>query len=332
MLTRRSVWRGAVAAIALSSLALLVVVLLSTRHGLIEAWRRFQPLAFVAGAACIVLVWAAKAGRMHVLARAMGFPVGVARFWRIYMITSFVSHITPFNAGGVPMQVYLTAREGMPLGTAAAVTAVDLGLNLAAILLVIPAALLLRRSDLPLRMPGWFAWVAVALFALILAGFVWRRFGRSERGAARWRGGWRREFGLFKLGLKELVARGPGAAALALGLTLAYWLFYLALAPIILLGLGVRAGFGYVLAGQLVFNFLQVLLPTPGGSGGSELFLLAIFGPLLAPGQAGVFILLWKLYTFHATLVLGGIFAWRALAAGRGRRPGERETPGGEGA
>lgn len=319
-ISRRAIWRGVMGSVCLSALALLGVILLSVRQELLRAWRQIAPGALAAGGLLIAAVWSAKAGRMWVIANAMGARIGFRRFLAIYLATCFVSHITPFSAGGVPMQVYLIHREGMPVGAATALTAVDLGLNSLVFLVAIPAALLLGQGGLTYQVPGWLGWVVGLLGALILGGLAWRRRRKpsppkGEPLLARWR----HEYELFRQGLGVMAGCGYGPFLAATALTFAYWFFYLLLAPVILWGLGVRIPWGYVLGAQLIFNFLQVLLPTPGGSGGSELLLLGVFAPVLGRGEAGVFVLMWKTYTFYSTLVLGGLCFWKLL------RPGRRE-------
>lgn len=316
--SRRSIWRGIMGSVCLSTLALLGVVLLSARQDLLRAWRQIALDALLAGGLLIAVVWSAKAGRMWVIAKAMGAKIRYRRFLAIYLTTCFVSHITPFSAGGVPMQVYLLHREGMPVGAATALTAVDLGLNSLVFLAAIPTAFLLGRSGLTFRVPGWLGWVVGLLGALILAGLAWRRWRRPSRPKGeRLLARWRHEYTLFRQGLGAMARRGYGPFLAATALTFVYWVFYLLLAPVILWGLGVRFPWGYVLGAQLIFNFLQVLLPTPGGSGGSELLLLGVFAPVFRRGQAGVFVLMWKIYTFYSTLALGGFCFWWLLRPGR---------------
>jgi len=312
----------------LSVLALLGVLLVSVRQETVAAWREITPVSLAAAGLSIVLVWLAKAGRMWVIARAMGFRHSLGRYVAIYLATCFMSHITPFSAGGVPMQVYLVHREGMPIGAAAALTAVDLGLNLVAFAVAIPVALSLGRQGFIYRVPGWFGWVGAGLGALILLGLVWRRW-RQHQGMLRAKPleHARRELLRFRQGLAAASGGGPGPLLAAAALTLAYWFFYLLLAPVLLWGMGVRFPWGYVLGAQLIFNFLQVLLPTPGGSGGSELLLLGIFAPVIPRGVAGVFVLVWKSLTFYSTLALGGICFWWLLRQGRGGASGHGEPP-----
>lgn len=321
--SRRSLRRGLAGTVLFSALAILAVVLVGTRQEVIRAWRRIPFAAFLAGGTAIALVWLAKAGRMWIIARAMGRRLSYRRFVRLYLATCFVAHITPFSAGGVPMQIYLLHREGMTVGSATALTAVDLGANSLAFVLAVPLALGLGGTGFSYRVPAWLGWIAAGVSLLVLGGMIWRRARRpASAGHSRALDRWRKEFRLFRQGLREMGGWGAGSFLAVAGLTLAYWFFYLLVAPIILWGLGVDFSWGYVLGAQLVFNVLQVLLPTPGGSGGSELLLAGLFAPVLQRGEEGVLVLLWKFYTFHATLLLGGLSFWRLLKE-RGSGPGE---------
>ncbi len=180
-LSWRSIRRGVLGSVCLSALALLGVVLLPARQDLLRAWRQIAPGALLAGGLFVAAVWASKAGRMWIIARAMGARVGFPRFLAIYLAACFASHITPFSAGGVPMQVYLAHREGLTVGAATALTAVDLGLNSLVFLVAVPSALLLGQGGLTFHVPGWLGWVAGFLGAFILAGLVWRRWRRPAR-------------------------------------------------------------------------------------------------------------------------------------------------------
>lgn len=327
MISLRSLRRGVASSVFFSALALLGVVLIYARRDLTNAWRQVSPVAVAAAGTAMILVWLAKAARMWIIAGTMGAAIPFRRFLQIYLTTCFVSHITPFSAGGVPMQVYLVHREGMSVGAATALTAVDLGANSLAFILSIPVALSLAGKGPAITIPAWLGWVAGGLGALIVLGWAWQQqYGARHQGIAGILARWRHEAAVFRRGLVETARGGPVRLLIICGLTIGYWFFYLMVAPIILWGMGLKVAWGYVLAAQLAHNFLQVLLPTPGGSGGSELLLLGVFAPVLRPGQAGVFVLLWKAYTFYSTLVLGGYFFWRLLGAkGAPHGAGHRE-------
>lgn len=309
-ISRSAVGKGIASSVFLSLSALFALSVMGTRDDFLSSWRRISPWVLAGGGAVVALAWLARVARMWLIARAMDSGASFGRLLGIHFIASFAAHITPFSGGGVPMQVYLIHRTGMPLGAAAALTAVEIGANSLVVLIALAAVLLWNPRGLSCRLPVWFWWMLAALGALILAGLVWRirqRGGGGDR-LSSW---WRREFGLFRQGLGAVIHKGVRPVLLIMAATLAQWFFYLLLAPVILAGLGLDVSWGLALGAQLVFNLLHYLLPTPGGSGGSEVLLRVLFAPMLDHGQAAVFVSAWKLFTFYATLLPGGILFWR---------------------
>ncbi|MFW6238874.1 MAG: flippase-like domain-containing protein, partial [Halanaerobiales bacterium] len=90
--------------------------------------------------------------------------------------------------------------------------------------------------------------------------------------------------------------------------TVAYWFFYLSLAPVLLDGLGVDIPLPPVILAQILFNFIQPLFPTPGGSGGAELGFAYLFKFMLPNHLLGIFVAIWRFFIFYTSLLAGGIF------------------------
>ncbi len=273
-----------------------------------------------------VIVWLAKAARMYFIAVGMKARISLGRFFQIYLATCFMSHITPFNSGGTPLQVYLIKQQGVSLGKATAITAVDLGLNtfFYGLLIPIAVAVSLQTGQTGLAKAGrnWEQWAAIGSGALLAVGALgwlvgnWSRFDWTRRiHAAMAKRGWFRnmlqEWGRFKEGWRLLIREHPIAIVGASLATVAYWLFYLLLAPVIIWALGREASFLKLIGIQLIYNFAQLLVPTPGGSGGSEVILSYLFRGVCGPGRIAIFVLIWRGYTYFSSLIFGGICFWR---------------------
>jgi uncharacterized protein (TIRG00374 family) len=279
------------------------------------------------GLLILITVWFAKAFRMYVISSGMGIPKGsLFRYFQIYMATCFISHVTPFNSGGTPLQIYLLVKQGITLGKASAITVVDLGLNtlmfaLLTLIAVVWNTKMLKSSVLAginYHNFEWALWLLVVGFAGYL---LYKLLQNSCALQKNWPGklrafldrkGWlqrlRREFNLFKEGWSQLVKGNPFSILWAIVATIIYWLFYLLLAPIVIWALGQKVSFLGIMGRQLVINFAQIVIPTPGGSGGSELLLSYFFQGVVGGELVGIFILLWKIYTFFSTLLIGSVY------------------------
>jgi uncharacterized protein (TIRG00374 family) len=290
------------------------------------SWERINWWYIVGGMIAIVTVWFAKAYRMYTISRAMGVSIALLHFFKIYMATCFISHVTPFSSGGTPLQVYLISKKGVSMGKASAITVVDLGLNTIMFILLGLWAVALNTGMLgsgmmPLNQSKWWLWLLIFGLAVILLykllrshwflnmpGVMKIRSFLKQRG---WLNRLYHELILFQEGWNLLIKKNPLSIVRALAATVIYWLFYLLLAPIVIWALGKKASFLGIMGWQLFFNFAQLLIPTPGGSGGSELLLSYFFKNITGAGLVGVFVLFWKIYTFFSTLLIGGWFFFR---------------------
>lgn len=314
----------------LSLLSLYLIFQVVVKVPLRESLTGLNPFFIGVGFLALFLIWLSKAYRMYSIGIGMGFKVKLFFYFQMYLATCFISHVTPFNSGGTPLQIYLLHKKGVTLGKAAALTVVDLGLNTAMFMILVPAALLTNIGRLKnFRWHGsnflsYFWLMGVALFGIVLwlvfrYSGVWARLKswswvlkiyRYFKGKE-WRKHLMHEWALFKEGWLLLVHDNPVSIIRAVGATVVYWFFYLLLAPLVLWSMGKPVSFESTIGLQLLFNFGQIFIPTPGGSGGSELLLLYMFKPLTGHARAGTFVLLWKMYTFFSTLIAGGFFFWR---------------------
>ncbi len=278
----------------------------------------------------LFLVWLAKSYRMHMIGIGMGLRIELLYFLRLYLATCFISHVTPFNSGGTALQIYLLHKKGITLGKATALTVVDLGLNTAMFFILIPVALITNLGIIKsigrfnLNFSFW-PWLLLLLLLGVVTYFLYRYTGIWEKikkwpwinrigsfiQAKKWRNHLQQEWSLFKESWLLLVRENPNSIFWAVIATIMYWFFYLLLAPIIFWAIGKPISFFYLISWQLLFNFGQIFIPTPGGSGGSELLLLYLFRNLTGPARVGTFVLLWKTYTFYSTLIAGGYYFWR---------------------
>lgn len=333
--------------------ALLVVV----RDGeqAIGHLRAADPAWLALAAVLTVAAWWLRAWRSQILAAAFGQAIPAPRMLRYYLASAFVSHVTPTSTGGLPVFIYFLTREHLPAGHATAVAVVDSGLVVLWLLAAWPAAAALKGLGGRPGVPGLTLAVASALVATaLLAALVLARpraipavfmrllsrvrARRSMAGsrARRLAAGLVRESLRFTAGVRYLVLRRPWHLLGATLLTGLYWAVYLSIAWAVLVGMGARVDWEYAAAAQLLFNLFQPFIPTPGGSGGAELMMAYLFRRALPAPRLAVFVAVWRMFIFYASLTVGGLMFFRSLGAGaptpyparEGDRQGARSRPG----
>jgi uncharacterized protein (TIRG00374 family) len=350
---------GILLAVILSITGLYFVFKTIPRIPLRSGVLRINWLYLGSGFLVLLAVWLAKSGRMYLIGNGMGTKIKLRRYFQIYMATCFISHVTPFNSGGTPLQIYLLHKQGVSVGKASAITAVDLGIN--TIIFFMFALITVIHRVTGVLMPDWLSvpvkrgnWLVsgsimvhpamlISIFLVVVLVFFWKRsrIKADSRPLAsllpkitKWftyisqrintfiqRKGWpqnfRREYTVFKEGWRSLANQNPGRLIGTVVLSAIYWFFYLSLAPLVMMALGKPVSFISLMGEQLFFNLVQIFIPTPGGSGGSELIMSYLFRGITGAARIGWFVLLWKIYTFFSTLIIGGYFFIRFVLVQR---------------
>ncbi len=280
----------------------------------------------------IIFVWLAKAYRMRVLACGVGVKKDLSLFLQIYLATSFISHVTPFSSGGTPLQVYLLYKNGFSLSKATAITVVDLSINLIVFLILIPVTFfynarffteeLLPNLGEKLKLIFYIMLVLVIIF---LMGYLYIKYILKNKKVeiynyiinSKWYRRIRAEWTRFKRSWLILIHKKQYWLYLSFVGTVVYWFTYLALAPLIVWSLNEPVVFWDLMGKQLIYNLAQTVIPTPGGSGGSELVLGYLFHNTLGNKKIVVFVFLWKIYTFYLTLLIGSYYFYKLIKKSR---------------
>lgn len=271
------------------------------------------------GLLSLVIVWLSKAYRIYALTWGMGEKISLRHCFRIYLATCFISHITPFNAGGAPLQIYLLHKKGIGIGKATALTTIDLGLHSIVYIITVIGIVsfnvsLLGRQGLfhqGLLKKGLIGLIIVTTLGGLLFFLIRLRWAERIKSAIR-KKGWlnrlRQEYFLFREGSALLIKTNWPAMIQAVLASISYWFFYLILAPLILIAMGKTVDIIALAFRQLIFNAVIPVIPTPGGSGGSEVLLSYLFRGLTGTQGLGLFIFIWRVYTFFSSLLLGGFY------------------------
>lgn len=284
-----------------------------------------------AAAGLVLLLWLLEGLRIGLLVKTLHSDKRLA-LWdtiQVFLMTFFFASVTPFASGEWPAHIYALKRRGLSLGESSAVTATRalitrLIFTLAAVSLLV----VFKGRPVPTFINKLFLYaVHVSLFtALFLFFLLWkpqaldwllRRLSSlnllkdwlEEKPAGKkaylflnqeLRGFLETTRSLNRFKLKNI-------AAIVL-LTVAFWLCFFSIAPVILLGLGKSVPYLQSLIWQFVIQMIIVYLPLPGGSGAAELGLAGLFVFFVPPSILGIFVLAWRLFTYYILLFFGGLF------------------------
>lgn len=298
------------------------------------------------GVALASMDWVGGGLRIWVLARHVAPGSSVKGSILSAGLNAWAALLTPSQAGGGPVGIYVLKRYGTPLPEGMIATLMSFVATILFFAVAGPLALFLGAGrsleehgvlggtltlhDLFRLSLGAFIAVGVGMVLLILFPGIARRIARrivtwleahhSEK--------WAHRVEALRDGIDRAHAsmvaffRGRGWVSLALAMLLtgvAYANKLLA-GYVVLRALGIHAPFVDVLLLQTLIVFLLYFAPTPGGSGLAEILSAAVMSIYVPRELTPTYVLLWRVLVGYLTVAVGSFVFWRwlRLAAGAG--------------
>jgi len=299
------------------------------------------------------LDWFGGGLRLYVLARHVHPGTTMRGCVMSAGLNMWATQLTPSQAGGGPVGIYVLSRYGTPLPEAVVVTFMSFVATVLFFLVAGPVALVLGAGqsleqhdifgagvtlqDLFRMSLGGFMTVGLLMLLVMLFPGVARRVAQAAAVLLERRGS--RRLAKLTARLRDgidraheaVVAYYRGAGWLALlgavvttGATLANKLLA---GYIVLRALGIQAPFVDVLLLQTLIVFLLYFAPTPGGSGLAEVLSVAVMSIYVPRELTPSYVLLWRLLVGYLTVGVGSAIFWRWLGTVPGRI-GEGNGPG----
>lgn len=278
------------------------------------------PADGMAAILCTVIVgWLAKAHKFRMLAARLGRTLSLRQSLAVAVGCDFAFVASPGGVAGYPATVLLFARTGVDATRALAIAAADQVLDLAFFGIAMPLALVwLLVHGLPSFSAAAICAAAalaagVALLAVIGFGRGSTIFSRLVRGMTKF--GWSklrrlaaldRHWQQFRGHLRSLCAVPARTIVLIACATTAQWLARYATLGIALAWMGQRVPGSAVFLAQAIALHAGQWTGVPGGIGATDAILAESLRPWLPFAPLATALVVWRLATFHATLLVGG--------------------------
>lgn len=308
-----------------------IVLLLTVNRDTVSELRSvpWQYLPLLLG--LVGFAWTAAGLRIWLLTRSLGYRLGFRRSVSIAVAAEFGVAASPAGMGGTVVRLTLMRRAGIPLMSGTSLLAADVTLDILFFASLVPFALWIVVRD-----PAWremlgnmrtlplFACIAVvAAFAAGSVFFVrshrWMRtvsaasgrsaLGRRLRLPARVR---KARSVLLRTARKvwhdgqHLFRHRKGVLLGGLALAAVQWTCRYGILPLLLLAFhSGRNPLPLMLIQGFLFT-LSLMLVVPGGGGGIEILTTAVLGYFVPGHVVGVILVLWRFFTYHLNLLVGG--------------------------
>lgn len=282
-----------------------------------------------------IIYWIFWGARLKVLSNSMNknVKIGLLESTKIVIANLFLACITPSMAGGEPVRIHLLNKDGMSLGSSTAAVLGERLLDAVFILSVVPIAVFIFKDKPALQIISIGLWIGVLVFILLLIVFIYSilkpektkafliyigkkfsRFSKKKDSEIKLINKINREVDNFHKSMHCFASEGKITMLKASILTILFWSIGFMIPSMVLLGLGLPPFFIESFAAQILLLVIIMMPTTPGSAGIAEIGIFGLYGVLIGTGEGsliGVFIILYRLISFHMSLIAGAFFQYR---------------------
>jgi len=314
---RRKIIRGLRIFLIISILSITVILIFTTSKKTGAALRNFSPLYLGLSLLATILRYFFDITRLMWIVRGLGKRISFLTGFNFTFGASFLGAVTPFQVGGIPLQLYLLKKNAIDYGEGTAVIFTR-GLLAAFVFPLIIPLLYNYRSYLSgpvisglvkyltIFMGGIIIFLILALYKTQWVSKVFK--GKFVTGVQEFKDTYRIKF-----------RHHFSAMAVAYILTICSLIFYFIQAPLVLKGLGVNVSFLEASMLQVILSYLLNFVPTPGGSGLAEAGAAGIFSKICPHAILGIYVVLWRFFSFYFSVIVGGFVIIQLLTPIRKR-------------
>jgi len=250
----------------------------------------------------------------------------------VILTGAFLAAVTPFQTGGLPVQLYLLKRDGISYGKGILIILLRAIFYVIMMLIILPFLfpILTKQYDsTSIKILSKYSLIVYPIIVLIIAfalikpdiikHFLYKLthlLGKRKSKAIKLVDKMFKEIEEMKDGFWHFVREKKWHSISSFFLTLITYIPYFFIAPLLLKGMGINVSFIRIAFLQLVVILFTFFSPTPGATGVSEGVFAIMFLGIVGKGLLGVFTILWRFFTFHLTALVGGIITLDVLKLG----------------
>lgn len=278
------------------------------------------------------LGWLVWGYRIKLLSKTAKIKIKFLRCLEIVLSSLFAASITPSQAGGEPVRVYLLGREegGSPGGASAVVLggrALDFIFLVAAMgfsLILIGDIFLSEESFVSLEIVVLFLIMIIALVILLFYISLHRPekikklVGIFEKPIRKIRPSLikkiYKEIDNFNESLWLLIRGSKKHIFYGFLMTVIFWFLEFSIPYFLLLGLGYNVPYILAFAGYAIVMISLMIPISPGGAGVAEAVFYFVYNSIIKNlGGIGVLVLMWRFIAYYLTLLVGAFVSSKIL-------------------
>jgi uncharacterized protein (TIRG00374 family) len=344
---KKTVVKETIFAILAGVFGILLISFLTHNWNFLSLIKSFKLSLLLVSFLMMLANWFLEAYVLKIITSMLNYKISFVQCLNTFLIGGFFSRITPFGGGGgEPVQMYVLSQENnVKAGDSAAIIAIKTFIGTfvrIAVFLLIPFWFAIAK-------PSWTVSRTVnilinsgliltsALFLFLIIGLLnphiveviavkimqVRVFKKifSEKKIKQGVDWLKKVVEDFKTAKNKIFQANSKKIYLAFFWSFVSWGLIL-LTPVVLMrGLGIKSPWPQIVITAVIFYISSAYIPTPGGSGTSEIEILALFANLIPQPLIGVFVITWRLFTHYFLLIFGGLLTLRKFRKKKPKNP-----------
>ncbi|QSZ26804.1 flippase-like domain-containing protein [Aceticella autotrophica] len=264
--------------------------------------------------------------RIKELLNELGEDLSLRYLFKFNLSTFFIAYITPFGSGALPLTLYLMKKKHIPPNKSLMIITAKVLFSGLFFGTIPPLLLIFFRKQLELTHTLSIFAILISIFLLLLIVGVIYVILRPKFiiGIVNWIEGLplfkRRNYKVYFNKAREeiyeynkrfnelfMVSSGGKLFFSQLLYAIVFWLLFYSIAPIILMMMNIPFSIFAVMARQLIFYDILSYNFIPSGAGFVEVGFAGIFSNIVPHNLLGIFIAIWRFFTYYIYLILSGI-------------------------
>ncbi len=291
-----------------------VYCLVMTDRQMLASIVQFHPgYLLLAGLLCVV-PWFTGSLRLFTWNRFLGQPLTYRDAFEIAIMADLGAAIAPPMIGGGAVKIGMLMSRGLDTGTAISLPVLENLEDALFFLLMVPVALTVSApADLPrlaglIRLPQAAWWIG-AVFASLCLVLLVLALGLKRAWVGTIREKILAAFRTFQQTFRLIGRGGKKVLVLTLLLTAIQWTCRYSIISLLLISLGIPVQPVLFMVLQVLVFALTILVPSPGGAGGAEIFFSLLYMPFLPAGTLGLVTTGWRFFTFYLHTLLAAVLS-----------------------
>ena len=268
--------------------------------------------------------------RFFYVLKVMRINIDFKYIYKLSLINTFLSNITPFATGGAFCQIYFLNKKGISLGDATAISTIRSVLPIIFFFLATPIILILDKNLLKIfPSEGNLIYVTLTIFLYLLAAYGFNKILNNNKiikktvynllhllrsknllnknKVKKLTRHFFIEIDRFTIDIKRFLSGKKIYIFLSIVFMLLY-LFTLFTFPIILtIGLSSNISMLEIIDTQIILTFVTYFAPTPGATGVAEGGFTLIFSKFVAKTDIVSLTFWWRFFTMYFGMIIGMI-------------------------